>query len=247
MNERSPPPLLLDYDGYVLPRNNSIGSSRSRINSISSNNNKNNQETQLLLPRSLKRSSDSQFSTQQIRQSHLDQYYLTSPQGVISIVVSVTLFTIFICLFFFFYTVRIERAVVRKQITDIIEQIMSKLSNSNAQNFNYIQTIMTNVNMEDLKKSDEVVKKHNMRIIIGTVMISGIIVGIVVLFLIFMRRKYNVKMHYREMISHNLFVMIIIAATEILLLNVVVINYKTLDTNVVSKMIIDEVIAMKNT
>jgi len=186
-----------------------------------------------------------QQTTTQKKEEIFNKYYLVSSSGLANTIVNVSFFAVFISMFFFFYAVRIEREVVRKQLSEIIANLTNTISSFESPQYVNLKTFLNNINMDNLKVGDEVVRKHNKKILVAAIITSAAIfigVGIIV----FLMYRNGVKFHFTEMITENIIILLIIAGTEILLLNAVVLNYKTLDQNKINSIIINQLIACKN-
>ena len=164
-------------------------------------------------------------------------YDIFSAQGISNILIGVLLFAIFIGIFFFTYAVKIEKEILNKQITNLVENLLQDIKHIDELKSKISQFVESLKNI-DLSEEDRKIKEENDKIIKKAVtflsIFAVVIISIVAVLYFFF--KINIK----EIISTNVLLLLFIAITEIFFFNAIASKYISLDPNRVKLKIVEE-------
>lgn len=167
----------------------------------------------------------------------------TSAHGFSNLLLGVTLFSIFLIVFYFTYTAQIEGEIVKEQVKTTIDELAFNIKNSGI-DMSQAKQFVNNISTPDMSEADKDVEKKNKELLTMCIWIMGIFAmitfGIIILI------KFFFSFSLIPIILINLLLVGAVAGIEILFLNVIVKNYRSLDSNFVKKTIVDEILKFKD-
>jgi hypothetical protein len=150
-------------------------------------------------------------------------------ESIINTIVSIIFISTFICVFFFTYGKEVEKQIVKEQSEYIASSLMD-----DAKTFipdNMIKNIINQIQMPDMKESDQQVENNNKEIQQYAIKVIGIssLIGIIIAY--FLSYIYNIK--FIDVIKNNLVILLFIAVTEYIFLTYIIKNFIIADPNFV--------------
>ena len=86
----------------------------------------------------------------------------TKSYNAINIIVSVVLISTFIPVFFFTYVSSVEKKIVKKQLENIVDELMSEVNMFlNDEQRELMKVMLFSMEMKDLSKEDKMVEENN--------------------------------------------------------------------------------------
>lgn len=161
-----------------------------------------------------------------------------SKHTFVNIIVSVTLFSIFLSVFYFTYTSRIEEEILTIQIKNLVNNLSGGIKKLNLDK-NQIKKVIDNITLPDLSKQDKEVEDHDNQLKKKAFFIFGIISLVCVILMFIFAYFYNVNV--KSIILGNLLLLCFVALTEWFFLNFVAKSYMSLDINMVKRILIEEI------
>lgn len=165
---------------------------------------------------------------------------------IIKTIIQVILISTFIGVFFFTYASKIEENIVKKQCSEIVQDLSDTakviLPSNIVQDIN--STLVPEIKMPDLSKQDEEVKIKNgillrqVAVLIAIFMTVGIII-VTIMIIVF-------KVPVREILISSFISVIFVGIVEYSFLTFFAQNYRTIDSNFVKMKIIENVIKNVN-
>lgn len=156
-----------------------------------------------------------------------------------NIILHTILIGTFLCIFFFTYVKHTEEIIVKNQIDftikDLIGDIGIILSDDDLNKLNgYLDPYLKVP--ESIKEQDDIVKKKNKQIMKKAIKSISIIViiGLFTMLVLWKLKPFSMK----DLLIENLSVLLFVALTEFIFLNLVAKNFITLDPNVVKSQVI---------
>ena len=158
-------------------------------------------------------------------------YSILTSNGISNIIVGLIIFSIFIAIFYFTYAAKIEEQILNIQIKNLVENLTENLDviEPYLSVKSFLAEQIQNLEIPDLTKEDEEVESMNKGILMKAVKMLGIFAGVMTVILIFLKIKYKTDIF--GSLKTNFIILIFIALTEILFLNMIAKNYISLDTN----------------
>ena len=155
------------------------------------------------------------------------------PHDVAYILLGVLLIAAFIALFFFTYVAKVEGQIVDNQIKDIVNDLTdgSRLVFNKQQLIAISAVLENNLTMPDMSSEDNDVVAHNKDLEKNAIKMFGIFIGIGVIILAVMWRRYKLDMG--EIVKYSLITLALVALTEYLFVTIISKNYVLVDSNYV--------------
>jgi VIT1/CCC1 family predicted Fe2+/Mn2+ transporter len=171
----------------------------------------------------------------------LEHYTIFTANGITNILIALTLFGIFLGIFYFTYAAKIEEKILNIQIQNLVDDMTGDIKNvfnAYPDQKEVIINAIKNLKIPDMSKEDKDVAENNRKIIKTAISAFSIFLGVVVAILVFLFFKYGTKM--KNALIVNLILLVFIAVTEVVFLNVIAKNYMSLDPNKVKYTIISQ-------
>ena len=174
---------------------------------------------------------------------NVEEYNVFTPDGIANLIFNVNIYAIFLVIFYFTYAVQVENQILDIQINDIIGDITTDIKDViTDQQAATLRNILDNITLPDLSSDDIVVEKSNANILKYSIIAISVFTALCILSIILMHYFYKIDISHN--IVKNFVILFFIAITEILFLNFVSKSYKSLDPNVVKKLIIQKIQSM---
>jgi hypothetical protein len=169
----------------------------------------------------------------------ISHYNIISIEGVSNVLVGLTLFSIFLAVFYFTYASKIEQDILDIQVKNLINDLTSDMSALPNDINEQLRSIIRTMPVSDLSKEDEEVKNANNKLIGNTMVAFGSFTALTIIIVtIFL---YLYKVDIKDIIITNLIVLLFIAITEALFLNLIAKSYRSLDPNDIKLNIIKKI------
>ena len=159
-------------------------------------------------------------------------YNILTPNGICNILVSLTIFSAFLSIFYFTYASYIENQILNNQIKILVDNLTYNIKDFNIDT-NYLLKIINETKLPDLSKEDNEVTNTNAQLIKKALLIFGIfsLISLIIIFIICYVYKVNIK----QILKNNFILLVFVAITEIFFLNVIAKSYRSVDPNVIKK------------
>jgi hypothetical protein len=164
----------------------------------------------------------------------------TKSYNAINIIVSVVLISTFIPVFFFTYVSSVEKKIVKKQLENIVDELMSEVNMFlNDEQRELMKVMLNSMEMKDLSKEDKMVEENNNKLkkksamfFLFLIAIASMIVG----YLYFENgltnyREEDFNIFTKEIIGLNIVMLGAVALSYFLFIRIVVANYGLVDSN----------------
>lgn len=161
-----------------------------------------------------------------------------SKHTIVNIVVGITLFSIFLSVFYFTYTKTVEEEILNIQIKNLVNNLSSGIKKLNL-NQDDIKKVINSIELPDLSKADQEVEEHNNELKTKAAFIFGII-GLVCIIILFVF-SYFYKVDIKNILLINLMLLVFVGVTEWFFLNYIAKSYMSLDINMVKKLLVEEI------
>lgn len=162
------------------------------------------------------------------------------------IIVSFVLAATFISVFFFTYVSKIEADIIKTQISNVIENFvdMTNIALNESQKKQIGKIINDNLIVPDMSSQDRDAENTNKDLAKKTFIIFGILggVGFLTVLLMFFIWKFNIL----DILKYSFLMLILVALTETLFVTFVTKNYKLIDENYVTYLIVNNLENYKN-
>ena len=170
------------------------------------------------------------------------------------IILSIVLFVIFIVIFYFTYGLYMERKVLDKELTHIIDSLKSTTIFMDPNTKNYLKFLLQNVKIQDNSDEDAAIESHNNKIM------EKLYIAIPILFVFgigmsyFLSTKWAAKLfgghcgtfNYRNVLLKNIIVIIMIALIEFIFITYYASEYISIDTQQVISLFLNKLIEYRD-
>lgn len=136
------------------------------------------------------------------------------------------------CLYFTFGSY-IEKLIVEKQINNLIDQVLNET--------NQFGVALPNININVSYAEDDIVEQKNKKLIEESFITTTVFSFIFILFTYFLYKVIKNNYNYSHIVFENLIILLFIIIVELLFFGFIVRNYRTLDSNVVSAIILNDI------
>lgn len=160
-------------------------------------------------------------------------YNILTPNGICNLLVSLTIFSLFLSIFYFTYASNVENEILNIQIKNLVDNLTSNIKDFNNIDRGYLINLINNTKFPDLSKEDNDVSNTNSSLIKKALLIFGIFSLITTIIIIII--CYIYKINILQILKVNIILLIFVALTEIFFLNIIAKSYRSLDPNVVKK------------
>lgn len=159
-------------------------------------------------------------------------YDILTPNGICNILVALTIFSVFLSIFYFTYASNVENQILNIQIKNLTDNLTSNIKDFNIDTDSLLK-IINDTKLPDLSKEDNDVMNINSQLIKKALLMFGIFSFITIFITIII--CYIYKINIINIIKINIILLIFVALTEIFFLNIIAKSYRSLDPNVVKK------------
>jgi hypothetical protein len=167
-------------------------------------------------------------------------YNIFSINFIINAMISVTLFAIFLTIFYFTYAAKIEGDIVDIQMKNLVNDFGYSFDIIGENDKKKISEYLNNIKLPDTTKIDEDIEKSNRDVIRKAMIFLGVFSGVLILGSVILYVINKGKIDIKYIIRNNLILITFVALTEIFFLNAVAKRYKSLDANDVKLKIIEK-------
>jgi len=175
----------------------------------------------------------------------VSHYDIFSIKGISNLLVGVTIFSIFLGIFYFTYASNIENDILKIQVKKLVDSFTNDLNKLNIRDVNSkIYNIIDNFTVPDMSEEDKKVKDNNNALMIKSAKLFGIFAIFSIFFITVMFFIYKIDL--KNILITNCIILIFVAITEIFFLNMVAKRYNSLDTNSIKKTIVENIIDLGN-
>ena len=158
----------------------------------------------------------------------ISHYNIVSPGGISNILVGLTMFSIFLTIFYFTYASKIEEEILDIQIKNLIDNLTEDLDSIKFDS-SQLKNIINQTSGPDLSKEDKEVEDSNKKLINKAIVSFGIFTLVTVLIVTILFYIYGINI--KDIIITNLILVLFVAITEVFFLNTVAKSYRSLDPN----------------
>jgi len=159
-------------------------------------------------------------------------YNILNPRGICNILVALTIFSIFLSIFYFTYASNIENQILNIQIKNLIDNLTSNIKDFNIDT-NYLLNLIKNAKLPDLSKEDQDVTNSNSELIKKSLLMFGLFSLVTIIIIIILCYVYKIDIIY--ILKINFILLIFVAITEIFFLNIIAKSYRSVDPNLIKK------------
>lgn len=170
-----------------------------------------------------------------------------------NVLLHVCFFSVFVCLFFFIGASRIEKSIVQTQIQNTVQELVQEIKNvlppaERAALATQIQSITA----PDMSSQDQAAADNNKRLVEQScmVLIPVFVVGLVVVIGAYFGYKKKFKeapqFSLKQMFAHNGIVLAFVFLTELVFMLGIAANYKSLDPQVVKRVVVNSMLSYAN-
>ena len=154
------------------------------------------------------------------------------------IIFSFILTSTFISIFFFTYVASVESDIIKTQISDVINEFVKSTDiEIKTEKKNQIgKVIINSLNIPDMSEADDKAKKNNDDLFKKSIIVFGALIGIGVLAILIM--WYFYRFNILEIVKYSFIILGLVALTEIVFVTFVTKNYRLIDKNYLSYLIL---------
>ena len=159
-------------------------------------------------------------------------------QEIAYIILSFVLTATFISVFFFTYVASVEEDIIKTQISGVINDFVSStnLFLTPEQKSQVGKIIVENLSVPNMSKSDKEASETNKNLVKKSMVIFGSLIGIGILIIAGLWYFYRFDM--MEIFRYSLIILALVVMTEILFVTLVTKNYRLIDQNYLTYLII---------
>lgn len=170
-----------------------------------------------------------------------------------NVLLHVCFFSVFVCLFFFVGASRIEKSIVQSQIQSTVQELVKEIKNvlPPAERAALAAQIQ-NLTPPDMSSQDKSAADNNTKLIQQScmVLIPVFVVGLVIVIGAYFGYKKKFKeapqFSLKQMFAHNGIVLAFVFVTELLFMLGIAANYKSLDPQVVKRVVVNSMLNYAN-
>lgn len=168
----------------------------------------------------------------------LHHYEILNARGVSNILVGLTLFSIFLGVFYFTYAAKVEGEIVKIQVQNLVDDFMGNIQDTDFDKKD-LKAILDKMKVPDMSEEDKKVEESNKKLMVSASKAFGLfaIFSTIVVTYLYIRYRFDIK----EIIITNLILLVFIAVTEVIFLNKVAKVYRSLDPHKVKSIIVEEI------
>lgn len=170
-----------------------------------------------------------------------------------NVLLHVCFFSVFVCLFFFIGASRIEKSIVQTQIQSTVQELVKEIKNvlppaERAALAAQIQNLVP----PDMSSQDQAAAANNKKLVEQSfmVLVPVFVVGLVIVIGAYYGYKKKFKeapqFSLKQMFAHNGIVLAFVFVTELLFMLGIAANYKSLDPQVVKRVVVNSMLSFAN-
>jgi hypothetical protein len=160
-------------------------------------------------------------------------------QEIAYIILTFILVSAFISIFFFTYVADMEEAIIKKELEGIVSDILKemKLYLTPEQKLYVKEAILKNMKTPDMTEANTKVDENNKALLMKTVIVFSSLMGAGLLIVGLLWAKY--KFNMLSVVGNSIFIVLVVALTEIIFVNIIAANYILIDSNYVKYIVLD--------
>lgn len=162
---------------------------------------------------------------------------MLGPKEISSIVLNVLFVASFLCVFFFTYVVIVEKAVIQKQVTMLVDHFSEELQLLSPEQLKMIKNKMASIKKPNLSESDKKVKESNKKILINAIIAISVAFAICIIGVYFASKHWNFS--FLGLVAKSSIILLFIGITEYCFLEFFARKYILADPNYVKSVAID--------
>lgn len=161
------------------------------------------------------------------------------PKLAVNIILSLSLVTIFIGIFFFTYAKNLEKKIIIKNIYYLVDNIGDSLVPLLPGEINeQIYQNLYNFKLPDLSNADINVAEENQKLLVKSCKVIGTLFVVCIAISYFICKKYNLD--FTELLITNFFLLLAIIFAEYIFLNTIIFNWIVVDPNKMKTVVINK-------
>lgn len=160
-------------------------------------------------------------------------------QEIAYIILSFVLAATFISIFFFTYVSSVEADIIKTQINNVVSNFISEASIALTpdQKAAIGKIVTDNLSVPDMSSDDADAENTNKKLIKKSIIIFSTLVAVGILAIIIL--WYFYRFDLVEITKYSLIILALVATTEILFVTLVTKNYRLIDENYVSYLLVN--------
>ena len=160
-------------------------------------------------------------------------------QEIAYIVLSYILAATFISIFFFTYVASVEQDIIKTQVSSVVTEFINETNIflTNNQKDEIGKIILNNLYMPNMDKEDEETDENNKKLLKKAILIFGVLisVGLLIIFILWYFYRFKII----EILIYSFIILFIIVITEISFVTLIVKNYRLIDKNYITYLILN--------
>jgi hypothetical protein len=167
-----------------------------------------------------------------------------------NVLLHVCFFSLFVCIFFFVVASRIEKSIVQTQIQSTVQELVREIKNvlPPAERL-ALSTQIQSLTAPDMSSQDQSAADNNKKLLEKScmVLVPVFVVGLIIV----IGGYFGYKKHYKEaphfslkqLFAHNGIVLVFVCLTELLFMLAIAANFKSLDPQVVKRVVVNSMLS----
>jgi len=159
-------------------------------------------------------------------------------QEIAYIILSFIITATFISVFFFTYVSSVEADIIKSQISNVIEDFVNStnLVLTPTQKAEIGKVIVNSLSVPDMSSQDAQAAQTNNKLLKKSAIVFGMLIGIGIVIIAVMWYIYRFSVW--EILKYSLLILVLVAVTEILFVTFVTKNYRLIDQNFLTYLIV---------
>lgn len=163
---------------------------------------------------------------------------ILSPFGIASMLVAISLFSVFIVIFFFLYARRVEEKIVEIQVKNVINDMYEDLNTLRVPE-DFTKIILNNMKNPNLTEEDLAVTENNKKVLKNAIIYSSLLLLFSGIGIFYIHSKYKIDL--KILFKKSLIIILFVALTEFYFLNRIAQNYNAIDPNKIKLLILENI------
>lgn len=166
-----------------------------------------------------------------------------------NVLLHVCFFSVFVCIFFFVGASRIEKSIVQSQIQSTVKELVSEIKNVIPPDARTaLATQIQSLTAPDMSKQDSDAAANNKKLIEQScmVLVPVFVVGLIIVIGAYYGYKHKYKappeFSLQQLFAHNGIILGFVCLTELLFMLGIAANYRSLDPQVVKRVVVNSVL-----
>jgi len=167
-----------------------------------------------------------------------------------NVLLHVCFFSLFVCIFFFVAASRVEKSIVQNQVKATVQELVQEIKNViPPAERDALSAVMQNLSAPDMSKQDADAAASNKKLVelSCAVLVPVAVVGVIIVLAAYYgyKHKYKTPPDYslKRLFAQNGIVLAFVCLTETLFLLAIAANYKSLDPQVVKRVVINSLLS----